>query len=212
MATFSQIKARVSKRLLDANNIAVADEDVAAALNSSIKYWKFKRFWFNEALMSETLTIGSATIPLPSDFLVPSQKQNGFFIEYSGARYQLAKIEDEEYNARWSDTNTGLPKAYTRIAGAYELTPAPDQAYTIKGTYLKDYEDINNDTLSNDFTNHADRLLMLWTCANLTAELRQDDKMEAYYRQAALDEEKNLSKFSSKTNASDAYAVSSSIL
>lgn len=212
MATFSEITVKVSKRLLDANNIAVSSEDVASAINNAVKYWKFKRFWFNEAVMEEQLTIGSPVIPLPTDFLVPSQKQNGFYIQDAGVRYQLAKIEDEEYNARWSETATGLPRAYSRVGQSYEVTPAPDKPYTIKGVYLKDYEDIVNTSLTNDFLTHADRMIMLWACANLTAELRQDDKMEAYYRQAAQDDYNNLADFSSKTNSGDALSISSSLL
>jgi hypothetical protein len=58
-----------------------------------------------------------------------------------------------------------------------------------------------NDTDTNDFTDKASRLITLWTTANLIAELRQDEKMESYFRQAAQDEVRQLQQMTGNMNS-----------
>lgn len=212
MATFSELQTKVSRRLLDANNTAVSSEDVADAINDSVRYWKYRRFWFNQGSMSETVTAQSAIIPLPSDFLVPVIQDAGFYIEYSELRYVLRKLDIEPYTEAWQGNGFGIPRSYVRIDNRYEMYPIPDRDYTIKGQYLKEYPPLVNDTDTNDFTDNADRLLVLWTCANLSGELRQDEKMEAYFRAAADDYFRQLQIMTDKSNAAGSLVVSSTIL
>jgi len=85
----------------------------------------------------------------------------------------------------------GLPDIYTVKAGIYYCYYIPDQDYTLRRWYLKDYDDLVNADDTNDFTDNAERLIELWTIANLIAEFRQDKEMEPYYRNAAQDEYTN---------------------
>ncbi len=212
MATFGDIQAQVSQRLLDPNAVAISSSSVAASVNDAIRYWKKRRFWFNEEFSSVVLTQNVGTIPLPSDFLVPATDYDGFLIEYSAMRYPLRKTTQQEYDTVWLSNGYGLPYLYARVGRDYECYPLPDRNYDCKVHYLKEYQDlvIPNDT--NDFTEHAARLLMLWACANLTAELRQDDKMESYYRNAADDEYKELQVMSDKADGSGRLVLYSNLI
>lgn len=212
MATFVQMKDYVSTRLIDSNNEAVSAATVGQAINDSIAYWKFRRFWFNEAAYSANFTVQDATIPLPNMFLVPVTDTGGFFVSYSNIRYPLTKISDTEYDQLYLDNGYGLPRVYARVGGAYEAYPIPDQAYSCHTRYLKDYNDLSADSDTNDFTDNADRLINLWALANLSAELRQDDKMEAYYRAAAEAEYRNLSVMTDKSNGTGRLSLGSSII
>lgn len=214
MATFGEMQTSVSKRLLDPSNTSVSASDVALALNDAIKYWKFRRFWFNEVFDSATLTTQDGTIPLSSDFLVPSTQGDGFVIEYSNLRYPLEKLTQQEYDAMYLSNGYGLPRWYARVGTDYEVYPLPDRDYTIKRHYLKDYKVIaqENYNAKNDFTDYADRLLILWSCANLIAEFRQDEKMESYFRSAATDEFNNLQVMTRKSNSSGSLTQSSVLL
>lgn len=191
----------VSDRLLDPNQTAVSPAQVAAALNDSLRYWKYQRFWFNTAEVDRTLTQGDPLIPLPDDFMVELPMNDGFVIAYGSMRWPLMKVNPREYDNLYLTAGNGLPYVYTVRAGDYFCYYIPDQNYTVRIYYLKEYEDLVENTDTNDFTVNAARLLELWTLANLSAELRQDDKMETYYRNAAQDEFKNLGVFNAKVNA-----------
>lgn len=209
MATFGEIQTSVSKRLLDAQNVSVSQQDVATALNEAIKYWKYRRFWFNEAVSSQTMTLQDGTLPLPSDFLIPAYDDGAFVIVYSQQRYPLCKAGQQAYDDMYLDNGYGLPRVYARVGASYEAYPLPDRAYTFLVRYLKDYDEIafDNYNATNDWTQFADRLLLFWACANLIAELRQDDKMEAYYRNGAENEFNNLMRSTNRQNSSGSLTV-----
>lgn len=212
MATFGQIQSAVSKRLLDPDNTAVSASDVASAVNDAIRYWKYKRFWFNEGYDQTTATPQDGVIPLPDDFLVPSTDNDGFNIEYSAMRYPLKKITQGQYDGIYLTNGYGLPRLYARVGRDFVMYPLPDQAYDINSHYLKQYADLTASGDTNDFTDNADRLLTLWATANLIAEFRQDDKMESYFRNAARDEYQELQVMTQKSNASGGLVLSSSLL
>lgn len=212
MATFGSIQTGVSKRLIDANNVAVSLSDVASSINDAISYWKFRRFWFNETFDTATLTAQSGVIPLGAEFLVPSTDDDGFVIEYSAMRYPLVKITQQEYDALYLTNGYGLPTWYARVGQDYVCYPLPDQNYTVRRHYIKEYQPLVSSGDTNDFTNYASRLITLWTCANMSAEFRQDDKMEAYYRKASEDEYKNLRVMSDKSNGTGKLSLYSNLL
>lgn len=203
MATFGEMQTYVSERLLDPNNTSVSASSVAGAINESIAYWKFTRFWFNSEDTTVTLTEGDPVIYLNSvtDFLVEMPMNDGFVIEYGGMRYPLIKKNPRDYDDAYLTNGNGLPSIYTVKAGVYYCYFIPDQAYACRVYYLKQYAALSATGDTNDFTNNAARLIELWTLANLHAELRQDEKMEIYYRSAALDEKKNLGMFTTKVNS-----------
>lgn len=212
MATFLELQTAVSKRLLDPNNSSISSEDVADSINASIKYWKFRRFWFNEINDDVTLTAENGLLPVTGAFLVSTMKDDGFNIEYSNQRYPLQKISQAEYDGMWLGNGFGLPRYYARTGDTYQVYPLPDRAYTVNRHYLEDYPALSDDSDTNDFTIYADRLITLWTLANMTAEFRQDDKMESYYRAAAKDEYKNLGVMTSKTNGTGRLTQHSTLI
>lgn len=209
MATLAQIRTYISARLLDPNNTAVSAATVTSAINDAIRYWKFKRFWFNQGFdTSQSLTAQSPTIPLPSDFLV-EVPNDGFVLSYSNMRWPLTKALPRQFDEVILDNGYGRPYIYTRKRAVYTCYFIPDQAYALLIYYLKEYTDLSLDADTNDFTVNAERLIELWALANLTAELRQDDKMEAYYRAAAEDEYQNLENFTAKANPSGRVVIDS---
>ena len=207
MSTFAELKTYVARRLLDPNNTAISSADVGSSINDAIRYWKYREFWFNTSVNTGTLTLQDGTITLPNDFLVPATNSGAFHIEYSSQRYPLCKVDSEGYNNMWRGNGYGLPKYYALVGGSYEVYPLPDRAYTILTSYLKDYTDLSSDGDTNDFTIYAPRLISLWALANLIAELRQDEKMETYFRQACMDEYRQLTVMTDKSEASGSLTI-----
>lgn len=202
MANLGQIQTYISKRLIDPNGTAVSAQDVISGINETIRYYKVNRFWFNEVNDTATLTANSAAFPYPSDFLIPAIKDGGFVIEWGNIRYPLAKIDMPVYDNIYIANCLGLPRWYAKMADSeYQCFPIPNLAYTLNRHYLKEYNDLVNNTDTNDFTTYAERLVELWTLANLSEELRSDDAKSTYYRQAAEVEYRNIQKMTSKQNA-----------
>ena len=212
MATFLDIQTAVSKRLLDPLYESVSQADVASAINDSIAYWKYKRFWFNEAYGQVTATQSTGPIPLPADFLVPATDYDGFNIEYSAMRYPLQKLTQGQYDGIYLTNGTGLPRMYARVGQDYVLYPLPDRDYDINCHYLRDYDPLVDDGDTNDFTDYADRLLTLWTTADLVFEIRRDFDAENLFRQRAQVEYQELQTMTRKSNASGSLTLSSTLL
>jgi regulation of enolase protein 1 (concanavalin A-like superfamily) len=92
MSTFAQIKASVSRKLLDPNTTAISGANVGDAVNEALDYWKKSQFWFNEGSSIATMVAGQSdfTALLPSDFQYEDQ-QNGFVILDGQIFYTLEK-------------------------------------------------------------------------------------------------------------------------
>lgn len=213
MATFGDMTTYVAKRLIDPNGTAVAASDVHDALNDSIAYWKFRRFWFNEVADSATLTIQNAAFPYPSNFLMPSTDDDGFNIEYGGVRYPLTKVTQQVYDSLYLSNGYGLPRWYARMANSeYQCYPIPNVAYTVNRRYLSDFPALVNDADTNVFTINAARLIELWALGNLVTELRQDTTMGDYYRAASQNEYRNLRVRTDKENGTGKLTLFSNLV
>lgn len=198
--------------MLDPANTAVALSDVSYAINDAVNYWKFKRFWFNTARATGTMTEEDGTIPLPSDFLVPAFDDGGFEIEYSNMRYPLKKLNQPMYDATWLGNGYGLPQWYSNLSGEYATYPLPDRAYTVRSNYLKNYEALAGASDTNDFTNNADRLIMNWALANLYRDFRQDPVMSEAFFNSAQTEYQNLQVMTKKSNATGGLTIYGSLI
>ena len=192
-ATFGSLQTKISKKLIDANNTAIAASDVQDALNDALHYWKFKRFWFNEAQTTLTMDINdpfvlgfgntNSSYPnapvLPSNFLYEFPK-DGFVIQYSKLSYRFRKLSPDQYD----DTNIqgiGIPYVYTFRNGNYEFYFYPNLNYLLTVNYIMDIADMVNSTDTNVFTKYADRLIMYEALGHLYGENRQDLESEAPY-------------------------------
>ena len=207
MATLTELQTKVSTRLLDTSNTVVSLSQITDALNSAIKTWKYKRFWFNTKIGNITLTADSATLTPPADFLIELPK-SGFTINYGNTKWPIKKISPNMYDELDNQSN-GLPRLYTKVGGVYSVYYIPDQAYTVICRYLEDYDDLASSGDSNDFTTNAEDLIMYDALAKLHGELRQDEKMESYYAARAVNEYKILRDFTSKNTASGELSVNS---
>lgn len=219
---FGQMVTYVSKRLIDPDNTAVSADDVKQGINDSIAYWKFRRFWFNEVKDEITQPYHDPIIPVVGDgILVPSTQYDGFYIEYGRVRYPLVKISQQEYDNLYLENGYGMPLWYSRIGSGenadpsvddqYVLYPIPDRDYTLGRHYLKDYNDLSNDSDTNDFTVNAARLINLWALYNLAGELRQDTAAADMYNNRTQDEYRQLRVLTNKKNASGHVTIYSAL-
>lgn len=212
MATFGEMTTYVSRRVIDPSNTAVSVADVQGAINDSVAYWKFRRLWFNEVNDTATCMAQDPDFPIPDDYLCNAFDDDGFCIEYGNVRYPLTKITQQTYDALYLTNGYGLPRWYDRSGdGSYQCYPIPDQAYTVRRHYLKDYDALSENGDTNDFTDNAARLINLWALGNLITEIRQDTGMGDYYRTASQNEYRNLRVLSDKMNGTGKLVIYSQL-
>ena len=211
MATFSQMKTWVSKRLLDPNNTAVSSEDVGELINMALNYWKNRRFWFNEITDVTTLTESDPVIPLPSDWLCPSI-DDAFVIEYSGIRYPLKKVSESAYNAMYLSNGIGQPFWYARLAtDEYQVYPIPDRDYDLRRFYLRDYADYSADSDTNAFSEEGVNLIQYTAAAYGMRDFRQDMNMSDVFTMQAKREYDSLMVTTRKDNATGTLEITSTL-
>lgn len=201
MATLGEINAWVASRLRDSNYTAVSEQSVTDMINQAIRYWKNRRFTFNERTDTTTLFQGDPQVLLPDTWFLPSIDES-FVLQYSGIRYPLKKISEPMYNDFYLSNGVGQPWYFARLANTeYQVFPIPDRDYTLLRFYLRDYDALVENADTNDFTDHAQDLVQYTAAAYGSRDLRQDLNMyEAFYKQAEL-EYKNLLTNARKANA-----------
>ena len=216
MPTFGALQTKISKKLIDANNTAIASSDVGDAINDAIHYWKFRRFWFNERQVTLTMDIndpfifmyGQSNSNYPSAPVLPQMflyefPESGFTIFYNQLRYTMKKCSPKDFDAEAvggitgpagvpSGSGLGLPFIYTFRNQTYEFYFYPNLAYSMVVNYITDYVDLVSGSDSNDFTNYADRVIMYESLSHLYGENRQDGPQESTYFAKADREYQNL--------------------
>lgn len=211
MATFSEMKTWVSKRLQDPSNTAVSSEDVGDLLNQALNYWKNVRFNFNERTVVGTLLQGNPTLPLPADWYLPATDE-AVVIQYSGIRYVLKKLVEPLYNGIYLSNGVGQPWWYSKQADeGYQVYPIPDRDYDVRFFYLRTYDDFSGDSDTNDFSVYARNLLQYTAAAYGSRDFRQDVTMYQAFWAQALDEENNLLVSTRKENATGSLVTYSAL-
>lgn len=212
MATFGDMVTNVSEVIIDPSNTAVSVAQVKKYINKSIDYWKKRRFWFNEVNDTATLTAQSPDFPYPTDFLVPVIKDGGFVVEYGGVRWPLSKIDMPVYDQLYLSNGYGLPRWYARNGDAeYQCYPIPDQNYTVRRHYLKDYEDLSDEADTNDFTDHASDLIEMWSAYWIVSRLRQDMGDGEGLQTQAMDQYRQLQVMTDKANSAGKVTIYSTL-
>lgn len=208
MPTFGQIKAIVSRKLLDPDHTAVSESEVGDTVNNALQYWKFQRFWFNEAADTVTLPEGTTDITslLPDDFLFEFP-ENGFVIPYNQITYAIDKVTPQIFDAVSIQNAEGIPYIYTFRNQHYQIYFAPQIDYTLNIYYIRDYDDLSSDSNTNAFTDNAAQLLIYETLGRLTGEDRQDLQMNNTYLAKADREAKNLKQRTFKQTGSGSLVV-----
>ena len=201
MATLGELRTTIGQMLQDTSFQSISASSVNAVINQTIRYYKFRRYWFNETSATLTCTANNPVLSgIPSDFLYELQN-GGMAINYSNATYPVCKTDTASYDVMNIQAR-GMPNFYVYRANQFELYPYPNLAYSVTLRYIKDYAALVNDTDSNDFTNIAEMQILYNALSRIYAEYKMDSNMEAYYTSRADNEEQNLLKRSSALSGS----------
>lgn len=209
MTTLATLKANISLRLKDENNVRVSAASVTSSINQAINFWKRKPFWFNE--FEESITISSNSFSLVTNTPLFLFKNDGVVIEENDQRYPLTKVSSDEYD-RMNNEGTGRPFAWVYRNDGFECFFYPDQSYTAVCRGLKDYAALSADGDSNDFTTETQDLIEYEALARLHGEVLQDSNMQTYFSGMATREYDNLMDFDGEKNSTGRLQVHSFLL
>lgn len=138
MALASDIRDRIKSDLI-INNTDY-DTQILGAIQSALRQYRGKRFWFLEDFGTITTGAASNTVVLPSDFSAPSS----FELLYSGCRLDdgggfdfltFDRLKREHW--RTNPLQTTVPVACAEHGGRLYLSCISDAAYDIDVTYFK---------------------------------------------------------------------------
>ena len=102
-----------------------------------------------------TMTVGDATVGLPSDFLAIRD----IYIQGS-PRTVVTYLSPSNFSANSRADESGLPVFYTLRGAEFEFAPKPDSAYVLQILYYYKPTDLSNTNTSNEFlANYPDALL-----------------------------------------------------
>lgn len=209
--TLSTIRNRIGARLQDPSFRSISSSAIDDVINQSLKYYKFRRFWFNDSSAEITLVQGDSVVPnIPVD-LLQELPQGGMTIFYGNIYYQLDKRSSEIFDSE-NVSGVGLPYIYTYRDQKYEVYFLPNIAYTLIIRYLKDYDDLSADGDTNDFLKFSDMMIYYNALSRIFGEYKQDPKMEAYYTARASDEEQNVSRRTTALSGTGTLSLNSNLL
>lgn len=207
MATFGELKNKVSLRLKDPNNVEqfTTAPIVATALNDAIDYWSKRRYFFNEFEETVALVENNPVLPPLTTTSKYFLNPDGIVLDYASTRWIVKQVSPFEYD-RMNVEGRGIPFAYCERNDGYELYYYPDNAYNAIVRGIKGYDDFatdgSQDATSNDFTTNAPDLIMYEALSRLYGEMKQDDKMESYYAARAQNEHNSLIRESNRKKMS----------
>jgi len=184
MATLEQLRNRILAKVSDGTITNPTVAQVNDQINSTIDFFETVPFWFNQDSASLTCTVGNKVLStgIPTDFLQFKQ-DNPLVLLDSDVRYSLIHIKNDEFDAL-DVGGSGLPRWFTYRNGEIQLYPYPEQAYQVTLYYIKKYPDLetpDDDAETNDFLEHASRLIEYKTLADIFRDYRFDEEKAAIY-------------------------------
>ena len=157
----------MTTRILDELNRTDLTSQAQSAIQTSIKFYENRRFWFTEGRATASTTSGTQYYALPTDFL----DIDSITITVNSNTYKLTlrlydRLED------WfvaSSTYTGQPTDFAIYQEQIRLYPVPNGTYTLTISYHKKLTALSGDTDTNAWMvqgeelirNHAEGLLYL---------------------------------------------------
>ena len=193
MATLSELRTRIANKLSDGQLLRPNSAQIDQAVNAAIDFYENKYFWFQEALAALTTVASNGTLSgVPTDFKYQTHP-NSLVLLKNNYRYELEHIPASQFDAIANDISEGLPRYYTYRNGAFEITPLPDDAYTVNLYYYKSYVDLVDDADENDFTTYTTRLIEYKTLLDLIEDYKPEDERQATYSRKVQEEFTNIS-------------------
>ncbi len=157
MATYQTL----TNSILDEMSRTDLTAAVASEINLAISFYQRRRFSFLETQATAVTVSGQEFMALPLDF----GDMDSLTIQVNGAEYVLQEQRYDQLEV-WSFTNsTGQPTDFAVYNQQLRLYPVPDDAYTLRMSYVRELPPLAADDDTNAWTTEGERLIrsrVLW--------------------------------------------------
>lgn len=171
MPTYLDVVNRIQTDCLNRTDF---NDQVKRAVQTTIRTYERRRFWFNETATLLTCSVSVETVAVPTNMIaLPDYLQ----VRQNSNDTELAVKPFDVVRKRNVDYSTGLPTIYARRHDQFYLSNVPDSAYVLPCYYLKKLAALSADTDTNDWLSAAEDVIvfgaakMVWamTIRNISA-------------------------------------------
>ena len=125
------------------------------AIQSAIKFYQKKPFWFNEEIATASTADGTQYYALPSDFVV----ERSMTISDSTTTYPLPRRSHIQLDEWYISGSTGWPSDYSLYEEQIRLYPIPNDTYTMTISYVKSLDELANPEDTNAWMVEGEELI-----------------------------------------------------
>lgn len=194
MSNYGALQTRIGRELRKNNSTT----NIQAHIQSAIRYYAKKRFWFNQGRQEVLTVAGADTVTLPTGF----RKEDEVYVTISGNRFDLEKRTfDDIEQMHGLTTTTGQPWDYALRGDQIRVYPTPDAVYTLTITGIFDLGALSDDAHTNDWCTEAEDLIVSRAKYTLCRDVYFDDEGAANARLAMAEALAPLTEESGARNA-----------
>lgn len=153
MSTYGTMRDRIASELGDRTDL---NTQILAAIQSAIKFYENKPFWFNEDEYETTTVDGTASYTLPDDFI----EEESVTCEHDGDQWDLNRIPQPKMRLL-ELTSEGEPSVYSIYREELKLYPTPNGEFTLTMCYLKSLDAISDAADTNAWMVEGEELIRM---------------------------------------------------
>lgn len=153
MSTYGTMQDRIASELKRSN----LTSQIPLAIQSAIRYYEAKRFWFNEGEATTSTSTGTPNVAAPSDLIA----MDTLTITVNSWRYPITPRTWQWYRdtQTLATLYTNRPTDYAYYADQLWLYPTPDAAYTLTLSYHKKLTTLSATTDTNAWVADMEELI-----------------------------------------------------
>lgn len=187
MSNYVALKNRVLSEL----NRSDLTAEASAAIQTAIKYYETRRFWFNEQRATQSTIQGQEFYALPGDYI----SYDSLVLRQSSYQYPLIQLSYEEIEEFvWSNPpSQGRPTHFALYANQIRLYVVPDAtSSTLVLSYIRSLSALSADSDSNEWTRLAEGLIRGRAEKDIAATVLHDADLASVYAEFEAMELKRL--------------------
>lgn len=156
MTTYVTMRSRIAEELTDS---AITTAHINAAIQSAIKHYERKPFYFNQKKASTFSTVASQEYYTSSDLAdIPYIVQIDSFV-IGSYKSTVRPVHHAEIEATQSGSITAQPNAYAYFNQKIRLFPIPDAVYTATLAYIYRLDALSADGDTNAWMTDGEELI-----------------------------------------------------
>jgi hypothetical protein len=158
MSTYGAMQARIADDLID---VSVTNAQIKAAIQTAIKHYERKPFYFNQKIDGTFSTVATqeyygaaALADIPNIVHVRSAN-----VTINGSKRKLSPYDFQVVDDGQDGSVTGDPYAYTTFNQQIRLYPIPNNVFTVKMSYVYKLAALSADGDTNAWMTEAEELI-----------------------------------------------------